>query len=327
MFEIYRESAFDLLASVEREAAEPRKLQVLEDASGAVRLVGLLERRAEGPEELLALLSGAQRARRTGANAVNERSSRSHAVMQLQLRTSAENAFHGMLTFVDLAGSERAADTLDDKRHTRSEGADINRSLLCLKECIRALDQGSSHVPFRGSKLTQVLRDSFTAAGASYNTAMIAHVSPANRAYDYSVNTLRYAERLKAAALRRVEPVAEEAAAAPMDDPEDSNALDARVVTDVVAGTSADVDAASNEALPSKVELAADALDQILDCVFDPDAWSAEKEMLKASSSSLASLRTYSKRVDELLDERIELYTKLRGKLGAWRQKLERQDA
>lgn len=99
-------------------------------------------------------------------------------------------------TLVDLAGSERAADTLDADRHARNEGADINRSLLTLKECIRTMEEGCAHVPFRGSKLTQILRDSFTAS--SSHTVMIAHVAPANRSCDYSLNSLRYADRLKA---------------------------------------------------------------------------------------------------------------------------------
>ena len=70
---------------------------------------------------------------------------------------------HGKFSFIDLAGSERGADTSENDRQTRIEGAEINKSLLALKECIRALDRGSGHVPFRGSKLTQV-REAFAVA-------------------------------------------------------------------------------------------------------------------------------------------------------------------
>ncbi|RXH74550.1 hypothetical protein DVH24_029271 [Malus domestica] len=85
----------------------------------------------------------------------------------------------GKLSFIDLAGSERGTDTTDSYKQTRMEGAEINKSLLALKECIRALDSDQGHIPFRGSKLTEVLRDSFVARD---------HVS--------RLNTLRYADRV-----------------------------------------------------------------------------------------------------------------------------------
>ena len=98
------------------------------------------------------------------------------------------------MTFIDLAGSERGADTVEQNKQTRIDGAEINKSLLALKECIRALDLDKKHTPFRGSKLTQVLKDSFT--GTS-KTTMIANISPALSACEHTLNTLRYTERVK----------------------------------------------------------------------------------------------------------------------------------
>lgn len=63
----------------------------------------------------------------------------------------------GKLSLIDLAGSERALVT--DQRSLRSvEGASINRSLLALSSCINALCEGKKHIPFRNSKLTQLLK-------------------------------------------------------------------------------------------------------------------------------------------------------------------------
>lgn len=90
--------------------------------------------------------------------------------------------------------SERAADTNNSDRQTRLESAEINRSLLALKELVRALDQGHSHTPFRLSVLTQVLKNSFV--GES-RTAMIATVSPNSASCEHTLNTLRYADRVK----------------------------------------------------------------------------------------------------------------------------------
>ncbi len=76
----------------------------------------------------------------------------------------------------------------------RIYGAEINKSLLALKECIRALDQEKKHTPFRGSKLTLVLRDSFM---GNCKTLMIANISPSLSCSEHTLNTLRYADRVK----------------------------------------------------------------------------------------------------------------------------------
>lgn len=106
---------------------------------------------------------------------------------------------------VDLAGSERGQDTHSNNRIRRLEGAEINKSLLALKECIRAFDAkkkagkagNSIHVPFRASKLTMVLWDSFISKAESCKIIMIACINPSSYCTDHTLNTLWYAGRLK----------------------------------------------------------------------------------------------------------------------------------
>lgn len=107
------------------------------------------------------------------------------------------HSLKGRLTFIDLAGSERGADTNQSNKTTRLEGAEINTSLLALKEVIRALAIGSStnHIPFRGSKLTQVLKESFV--GKTSQAVMVACVAPNLTNCEHTLNTLRYADRVK----------------------------------------------------------------------------------------------------------------------------------
>ena len=106
-------------------------------------------------------------------------------------------SFLGRFSFIDLAGNERGADTSNASKATRLEGAEINTSLLALKEVIRALATGGSmtHIPFRGSKLTQVLKDSFV--GDNSRCCMVACISPDIGNCEQTLNTLRYADRVK----------------------------------------------------------------------------------------------------------------------------------
>ena len=165
-----------------------RETVIREDGNGNVQVVGLVHRVVHDVDSLMRLVSAATQARRTGTTTANADSSRSHAVLRIEVRHG--GARLGQLSLVDLAGNERGADTANADRETRLEGAEINRSLLALKECIRALDQQASHTPFRGSKLTQVLRDSFI--GRKARTVMIATVSPPSKSVENSLNTLRY---------------------------------------------------------------------------------------------------------------------------------------
>ncbi|NWS32846.1 KIF24 protein, partial [Polioptila caerulea] len=185
-YEIYCGQLYDLLNGRKR-------LFAREDGNHVVQIVGLREVQVDSVDELLEVILKGGKERSTGATGVNSDSSRSHAIIQIQIKDTANRAF-GRISFIDLAGSERAADAKDSDRQTKMEGAEINQSLLALKECIRALDQEHTHTPFRQSKLTQVLKDSFI---GNSKTCMIANVSPSHIATEHTLNTLRYADRVK----------------------------------------------------------------------------------------------------------------------------------
>ncbi|XP_025987733.1 kinesin-like protein KIF2A isoform X4 [Solenopsis invicta] len=187
-FEIYSGKVFDLLADKE-------KLRVLEDGKQQVQIVGLTEKVVETCDEVLKLIQHGNSARTSGQTSANSNSSRSHAVFQIIARIPGTHKVHGKFSLIDLAGNERGADTSSANRQTRMEGAEINKSLLALKECIRALSRKGTHLPFRASKLTQVLRDSFI--GEKSKTCMIAMISPGMSSCEHSLNTLRYADRVK----------------------------------------------------------------------------------------------------------------------------------
>ncbi|XP_074077689.1 kinesin-like protein KIF2C isoform X2 [Macrotis lagotis] len=185
-FEIYNGKLFDLLN-------KKAKLRVLEDGKQQVQVVGLQEHLVDSADDVIRMIETGSACRTSGQTFANASSSRSHACFQILIR--AKGKLHGKFSLVDLAGNERGADTSSADRQTRMEGAEINKSLLALKECIRALGQNKSHTPFRESKLTQVLRDSFI--GENSRTCMIAMISPGMSSCEYTLNTLRYADRVK----------------------------------------------------------------------------------------------------------------------------------
>ncbi|KAH8387542.1 hypothetical protein KR093_007678 [Drosophila rubida] len=194
-FEIYSGKVFDLLA-------DKQKLRVLEDGKQQVQVVGLTEKVVDSVEEVLKLIQHGNAARTSGQTSANSNSSRSHAVFQIVLRPMGSSKIHGKFSFIDLAGNERGVDTSSADRQTRMEGAEINKSLLALKECIRALGKQSAHLPFRVSKLTQVLRDSFI--GEKSKTCMIAMISPGLSSCEHTLNTLRYADRVKELVVKEI---------------------------------------------------------------------------------------------------------------------------
>ncbi|KAH8095176.1 hypothetical protein JL720_2454 [Aureococcus anophagefferens] len=207
--EVYNENIRDLLGSCEdpadvggaaKEASE--FLDLREDPLKGPVVAGITEIEANSATEVMALLQRGNAKRSQHATAANEVSSRSHAVLQITVETreQAEGTRAaiqiGKLSLVDLAGSERAANT-KNRGDRLKEGANINRSLLTLGNCINALGDKSNRgqfVPYRDSKLTRLLKDSL---GGNCRTVMIANISASNASFEETLNTLKYANRAK----------------------------------------------------------------------------------------------------------------------------------
>ena len=194
-FEIYGGRLYDLLNN-------KNKLQVFDDSKGITQIYGLQEFLAETPDDMKLIIDKANSIRTTHNTVTNETSSRSHAICNIIIKEKGSRDF-GKLSLVDLAGSERAQETQSNNRTRRAEGAEINKSLLALKECIRALQARKTsgnndiHVPFRASKLTHVLRDSFVSKSDKSRIIMISCINPSYISSNHTINTLRYSDRLK----------------------------------------------------------------------------------------------------------------------------------
>ena len=191
----------------------------LREDHGDVRVIGLTEVPVHHVTQALALVRRALRGRASRQTDMNQRSSRSHAVLQLTLEQAslagspspggrgANRTVCAKLNLVDLAGSERMASesgnaALGEQQHKREMVA-INKSLSALATCISALAQGGkrSHVPYRDSVLTRLLQASL---GGHSRTLLLATVAPSDKCADETISTLRFADRAKHVMLRAV---------------------------------------------------------------------------------------------------------------------------
>lgn len=192
--EIYNEHVRDLLGSGEN-------LLVVEDPLKGIIIPNLKEFEITSSNEAKEIIDEGNTIRVMASTAANQFSTRSHAVLQLTLEqmTIKDNQnciISSKLCLIDLAGSERAAAT-ENRGQRMVEGANINRSLLALGNCINILsdcNKRGKFVPYRDSKLTRILKDSL---GGNTQTVMIACVSPASSALEETLNTLKYAERAR----------------------------------------------------------------------------------------------------------------------------------
>uniref|UniRef100_A0A3B4T4F7 Kinesin-like protein KIF21B n=1 Tax=Seriola dumerili TaxID=41447 RepID=A0A3B4T4F7_SERDU len=218
--ELYNEEILDLFDGARDPESRSRKstIKIHEDASGSIYTTGVTSRLVHSEEELLQCLKLGALSRTTASTQMNAQSSRSHAIFTIhlcQMRVCqqlqmvrfevgdggpiAQPEFETLMAkfhFVDLAGSERLKRTGATGERAR-EGISINCGLLALGNVISALgDQTKKggHVPYRDSKLTRLLQDSL---GGNSRTVMIACVSPSDRDFMETLNTLKYANRAR----------------------------------------------------------------------------------------------------------------------------------
>uniref|UniRef100_R4GCD4 Kinesin family member 21B n=1 Tax=Anolis carolinensis TaxID=28377 RepID=R4GCD4_ANOCA len=217
--ELYNEEILDLFDSTRDPDSRHRKsnIKIHEDANGGIYTTGVTSRLIGSQDELIQCLKQGALSRTTASTQMNVQSSRSHAIFTIylcQMRvcspvngdtnsllegsqpTSEYETRTAKFHFVDLAGSERLKRTGATGERAK-EGISINCGLLALGNVISALGDQSKkalHVPYRDSKLTRLLQDSL---GGNSQTVMIACVSPSDRDFMETLNTLKYANRAR----------------------------------------------------------------------------------------------------------------------------------
>nr|CAI5851703.1 unnamed protein product [Callosobruchus analis] len=202
--ELYNEEVIDLFNP---SYSKDKPYKIHEDTYGGIQVKGVTFKTVISAEEALQCLRLGALSRTTASTQMNTQSSRSHAIFTLHIKqqrmVSSEDessndfeTFHAKFHFVDLAGSERLKRT-GATGERQKEGISINCGLLALGNVISALGDKSKralHIPYRDSKLTRLLQDSL---GGNSQTVMIACVSPSDRDFMETLNTLKYANRAR----------------------------------------------------------------------------------------------------------------------------------
>eukprot|EP00593_Proboscia_inermis_P008361 CAMPEP_0171300856 /NCGR_PEP_ID=MMETSP0816-20121228/9852_1 /TAXON_ID=420281 /ORGANISM="Proboscia inermis, Strain CCAP1064/1" /LENGTH=568 /DNA_ID=CAMNT_0011777859 /DNA_START=232 /DNA_END=1938 /DNA_ORIENTATION=+ len=183
-YELVGKKCFDLLSS----AADKEEVFLRVGEDGNTHVCGTTECDISTTAELQQALVQAAGQRETSATGMNATSSRSHAVYSVTL------AEGGSFMMIDLAGNEANAESAGHDKERMAEAAEINASLMAVNSCLRARATGASHVPYRDSTLTRVLRNALTQADSQ--VAMLVCVSPACSHLERTTCTLRNAVKL-----------------------------------------------------------------------------------------------------------------------------------
>ncbi|XP_019382772.1 PREDICTED: kinesin-like protein KIF6 isoform X1 [Gavialis gangeticus] len=196
--EIYNECGYDLL-DPRHEASRLEdlpKVTIMEDPDQNIHLKNLSLQQATNEEEALNLLFLGDTNRMIAETPMNQASTRSHCIFTIHISSKEPGSAtvrRSKLHLVDLAGSERVAKT-GVGGQLLTEAKYINLSLHYLEQVIIALaEKHRSHIPYRNSMMTSVLRDSL---GGNCMTTMIATLSLDKRNIDESISTCRFAQRV-----------------------------------------------------------------------------------------------------------------------------------
>eukprot|EP01105_Mastigella_eilhardi_P014101 TRINITY_DN3204_c0_g1_i1.p1 TRINITY_DN3204_c0_g1~~TRINITY_DN3204_c0_g1_i1.p1 ORF type:complete len:1248 (-),score=453.56 TRINITY_DN3204_c0_g1_i1:56-3799(-) len=194
LVEIYNEQVRDLLHSLAG-PDKPDKLEIKQGEHG-IYVPGLVSVPVACVEEVAKIMQIGSKNRSTGRTNANAHSSRSHALVMIEIATKnlvTHEVVRGKLTLVDLAGSERVSKSgATDERLL--EAQNINRSLSALGDVIQGLVRKDAHIPYRNSKLTYLLADSL---GGDSKTLMFVQINPHPESSNETVCSLQFASRVK----------------------------------------------------------------------------------------------------------------------------------
>ena len=180
--QIYNEGISDLL--------KPKNVIKLREKHGKFYLEGIHEERLGNIEDTTHLVLLSEANRNTGSTTMNIVSSRSHAIYIFKITNRLKGTV-AQLHLVDLAGSERLKKS-NIANETLEEMKSINSSLTALGRCIISLTTNSAHVPFRESKLTTIIHESF---GGNALSTLIVTVSPDGSDIDETIASLSFGQR------------------------------------------------------------------------------------------------------------------------------------
>lgn len=195
--EVYNETIRDLTTTKHKHS------EVKIDQSGFATIIGVNLIRVSKIHDVNYLLKTAQKNRSEASTDSNERSSRSHSIIQLKISGKYNQGADGAerdsrnivstLSLIDLAGSERVNKSgVTGERMKETQF--INKSLSALGDVIQSINQGKDHIPFRNSKLTMILKNSL---GGNSKAAMLVHISPSSSSINETISSLRFASKVQ----------------------------------------------------------------------------------------------------------------------------------